>query len=212
MRRKYSATVRDQHGNIIAGASVSVFLAGTTTQASVYASIASAEAINGVASDEAGRYTFYVDTFDYNVDQTFKIVCTRAAATLTIDNITIEDIVLGEYAITADRTVTTNVTVPKGVTYAVAEGVTLTFSGSFSAGLYQVFTGTGTVAFGAGAVKECCAAWFGTGAAAEAKARTAIASTTWPTVYQRVTLFYGTGAPPDPATVPEASIYFQYTP
>lgn len=150
MRRKYSATVRDRYGNIVPGASVMVYLAGITTPASVYAGITDVVAVNGVSSDEAGRYSFYVDTFDYNVDQTFKIVCTRGAATLTIDNITIEDIVLGEYAIAASRTLTTHVTVPKGVTYAIADGVTLNFSGSFSAGLYQVFTGTGSVAFGEG--------------------------------------------------------------
>ena len=120
-----------------------VYLAGTTTPADVYATLDAAVAANGVASDEAGRYTFYVDTFDYGFDQTFKIICTRGTATVTVDNITIEDIVLGAYAVTANRTVTTNIHVPKGVTYTVATGVTLTFSGSFSAGLYQVFTGEG---------------------------------------------------------------------
>jgi hypothetical protein len=212
MRRKYSATVRDRHGNIVAAASVSVFLAGTTTPASIYATLAGATAVNGTVSDEAGRYIFYVDTFDYDVDQTFKIVCSKGTMTaLTLDNVYIEDIVLGEYAIAANRTVTTNVSPPKGVTYNVAAGVTLTFSGSFSAGLYQVFTGDGAVVFGAGTVKECCPAWFGTDAAAAVKARSAIAAITWPMVYQRVTLFYGTGDPPDASTVPEGSIYFKYT-
>ena len=212
MRRKYSATVRDRHGNIVSGASVSVFLAGTTTPASIYTTLTGAVAVNGTVSDTAGRYSFYVDTFDYDVDQTFKIVCSKGSMTaVTLDNVFIEDIVLGEYSITENRTVTTTVAPPKGVTYNVATGVTLTFTGSFSAGLYQVFTGDGSVVFGAGAAKECCPAWFGTGAAAEAKARAAIAAITWPLVYKRVTLFYGTGDPPEPSTVPEGSIYFQYT-
>jgi hypothetical protein len=177
MRRKYSATVRDRHGNIVAAASVSVFLAGTTTPASIYTTLTGATAVNGTVSDEAGRYIFYVDTFDYDVDQTFKIVCSKGTMTaLTIDNVYIEDIVLGEYAIAENRTVTTNVSPPKGVTYNIATGKTLTFSGSFSAGLYQVFTGDGAVVFGAGAVKECCPAWFGTDAAAAVKARSAIAA------------------------------------
>jgi hypothetical protein len=212
MRRKYSATVRDRSGNIIAGASILVYLAGTTTPADVYANLDAAVTAHGVASDEAGRYTFYVDTFDYGFDQTFKIVCTRGIATVTVDNITIEDIVLGAYAVTANRTVTTNIHVPKGVTYTVTTGVTLTFSGSFSAGLYRVFTGEGAVLFGSGAVKEVAAAWFGNGVEAEAKARTAIASMTWPTVYERVTIFYGTGDAPDAATVPEGSLYLQFAP
>ncbi len=144
MRRKYSATVRDRHGNIVAGASVSVFLAGATTPASIYTTLTGATAVSGTVSDEAGRYIFYVDTFDYDVDQTFKIVCSKGTMTaLTLDNVYIEDIVLGEYTITENRTVTTNVSPPRGVTYNVAAGVTLTFSGSFSAGLYQVFTGDG---------------------------------------------------------------------
>jgi hypothetical protein len=212
MRRKYSATVRDRHGNIVAGASVSVFLAGTVTPASIYTTLEGTTAVSGTVSDEAGRYIFYVDTFDYDGDQTFKIICSKGTmTTITHDNVYIEDIVLGEYDITESRTVTTTVAPPRGVTYNVAAGKTLTFSGSFSAGLYQVFTGDGLVVFGAGAVKECCPAWFGTGAPAESKARSAIAAVTWPMVYQRVTLFYGTGVPPDASTVPEGSIYFQYT-
>lgn len=212
MRRKYSATVRDRHGNIVASASISVFLAGTVTPASIYTTLEGTTATSGTVSDEAGRYIFYVDTFDYDVDQTFKIVCSKGSMTaVTLDNVFIEDIVLGEYSITENRTVTTTVVPPKGVTYNVEAGKTLTFSGSFSAGLYPVFTGDGSVVFGAGAVKECCPAWFGIGAAAESKARSAIAAITWPVVYQRVTLFYGTGDPPDPSMVPEGSIYFQYS-
>ena len=52
----------------------------------------------------------------------------------------------GVYTISADTTVTTDIIVPKGVTYAVASGKTLTLNGSVKAGLYQIFSGSGTVA------------------------------------------------------------------
>jgi hypothetical protein len=117
MRRKYSATVRDRHGNIVAGASVSVFLAGTVTPASIYTTLEGTTAVSGTVSDEAGRYIFYVDTFDYDGDQTFKIICSKGTmTTITHDNVYIEDIVLGEYDITESRTVTTTVAPPRGVT------------------------------------------------------------------------------------------------
>ena len=60
---------------------------------------------------------------------------------------------------------------PKGI-ISVASGKTLTINGPFSAGLFQVFTGTGTVVFGSGSVSEVYPEWWG------AKADGDIASTT----------------------------------
>jgi len=51
--------------------------------------------------------------------------------------------------------------VAKGGGITVANGKTLTVAGSFSAGLYQVFSGTGRVAFASGAVTEVYPEWWG---------------------------------------------------
>ncbi len=66
------------------------------------------------------------------------------------------------------QTVSADVTVPANV-HIVAlggctidtTGYTLTINGDFQAGLYQVFSGTGTVSFGDGAVNEVYPEWWG---------------------------------------------------
>jgi hypothetical protein len=209
MRRKYTGTVRNKYGKIMENALISVYLADTTTPANIYATWNGATHAHSMLSDSNGRYTLYVDTFDYNDDQTFKIICAKGSLTLTVDNITIEDVVLDEYTISVDKTVTTGVKVPQGVTYNVATGKTLTFSGSFDAGLYQVFTGAGAVKFEN--VKAVPAIWFGTGAAAETKARAAIFGMTWPVIYTPVYIIYGSGDPPLASTVPDGTLYLKYT-
>jgi hypothetical protein len=71
--------------------------------------------------------------------------------------------------VTKELTMTGATVVPSTMAIRVVKGgsinhgaYTLTLNGSFEAGLYQVFTGTGTVTFGAGSVKEVKLAWFGT--------------------------------------------------
>lgn len=67
--------------------------------------------------------------------------------------------------ISTDLTIPANVTLsaPNGTTLAIATGITLTINGPFIAGLYQVFscTGTGAVVFGAGTVDKVHPEWFG---------------------------------------------------
>lgn len=162
MRHKYSATFRDKYGNYIASGSVAVYLAGTSSAANIYTDVDSATHVHGVTTDSTGRYTFYVDRFDYNSDQTFKIVCSKSGYTsLTIDNITIEDACVQTYTISADTTVTTDVFAPVGCIYSVATGKVLTFSGNFDGSISQHFTGAGTVVFGQGTNKGVYAEWFG---------------------------------------------------
>lgn len=62
------------------------------------------------------------------------------------------------YSITDDITLSAK-TKATG-TIAVATGKTLTINGPFSAGLYQVFDGDGSVVFGAGAIKEVYPEWW----------------------------------------------------
>ena len=62
-----------------------------------------------------------------------------------------------------------NVTIPSTMTLrlvhggslSIASGKTVTMNGHIEAGLYQIFEGAGTVAFGAGAVKEVYPQWWG---------------------------------------------------
>ncbi len=104
-----------------------------------------------VTSGSDGTFEFWVDRFDYDESQKFKVVLSKTGyASATWDNVIVDQVVLGTYSITADKTVSTTISVPDGVIYSVATGKTLTFSGPFSAGTYQVFslTGTGAVVFG----------------------------------------------------------------
>lgn len=71
----------------------------------------------------------------------------------------------GTYSFTANYTIPGNITIrpENGAIISVATGTTIAINGPFEAGLYQVFscTGTGAVTFGA-AVKEVHPEWWGT--------------------------------------------------
>jgi hypothetical protein len=68
----------------------------------------------------------------------------------------------GTYTISSDTTISEDINISPGVLFAIGNGVTLTFSKAFDAGLYQVFvcTGTGKVVFGPGSVKEVFPEWW----------------------------------------------------
>lgn len=79
---------RDGNGKIISEATVSVYLAGTTTAASVYAASAGGVAVNSVASGTDGVFTIYVDDTDYYQSQLFKLVMSKTGYTsVTYDNV-----------------------------------------------------------------------------------------------------------------------------
>jgi len=146
MRCIYTNVARDKDGDIINDATVTVYLAGSSTLASIYNSLTGATATNSVTTNSKGEFTFYVDRFDYDSDQKFKYSVVKTNYdTKTYDYIDIDRVVTGTYTISSDKTVTTHITVPKGVIYSVDSGKTLTFSGSLQAGPYQIFSGSGTV-------------------------------------------------------------------
>lgn len=162
MRCYYKSIARDGAGNVISAATVSVYLAGTTTAASIYQSLDGTTAVNSVTSNSSGVFEFWVSRFDYDQSQKFKITISKTGYTsVTFDNINIDSIVLGTYTIPDDVEVTEELNPPKGVLYSIASGKTLTISGPFSAGLYQVFSGDGSVIFGGGAVSEVYPEWWG---------------------------------------------------
>ena len=90
-RHEYTGTARDGFGTIIASANVAVYLAGTTTAATIYAaSTGAADADSVVASGTDGVFTFYVDETDYATSQQFKVVISKSGYTsLTVDNIVV---------------------------------------------------------------------------------------------------------------------------
>ena len=67
----------DQSGNVVDEGTCSVFLAGTSTVASIYAASSGGTAVNSVSSDSAGQCTWYVDTDDYDTTQKFDITLSK---------------------------------------------------------------------------------------------------------------------------------------
>lgn len=91
----FEGTTRDGAGNIIPSATVAVYLAGTTTAASVYTAVSGGTAVNSVTSDATdGTFLFYVDDSDYTAgSQRFKIVLSKSGySSQTFDYLSIYDI------------------------------------------------------------------------------------------------------------------------
>lgn len=158
MRCKFEGVYRDGAGNVVKSGTATIYLAGTTTPANVYKTATSTTAVNSLTTSSVGKYTFYVDRFEYDAEQTFKIVLSKTGYTsATYDNVAVDNPVIKTYTISTDTTVATAVEIPKGVMYSVASGKTLTFSVQPQInGDYQVFTGDGTVQLGVSNPK-----WFG---------------------------------------------------
>lgn len=76
-RVKYTGVARDRYGNVIPSATVSIYLAGTTTAASVYTTETSSTIVNSVTTDASGVYSFWVDAATYAYSQRFKTVTTK---------------------------------------------------------------------------------------------------------------------------------------
>lgn len=91
MRYIYQSHTEDSFGNILSAATVTVYLAGTTTLASIYTASSGGSAVNSVNSDSTtGYFSFYVDDTDYNPFQKFKVVISKADYdSQTYDNIDI---------------------------------------------------------------------------------------------------------------------------
>lgn len=102
----------------------------------------------------------YVVAADYGTDQ---------AALVTADGLAVaagKQLVIGRaFSITTDCTLASNLKVMpvSGGAFPIATTKTLTINGPLEAGLYQIFscTGTGKVMFGAGVVNDVYSEWFG---------------------------------------------------
>ena len=144
----YSDVIRESSGGPMAGAKVSVYLARTTTPARVYTTLTGTTAVDYVTSAADGTFEFYVSRFDYDSDQTFKLVISKTGGVTNIqDYIALDRAVPGVYNISENTTVSGNLRIPRGVVYNIAAAKTLAINGAFEAGPYQVFSGNGAVVF-----------------------------------------------------------------
>ena len=95
MRYPYSGFTKDQNGRIIQSAVVSVYLAGSSTAASIYAAETGGTAVNSVTSDSNGQFSFWVDDGNYAVTQKFKISVSKAVSNVaSYGSVDIDDVVI----------------------------------------------------------------------------------------------------------------------
>lgn len=73
MRYNYIGVTKDQGGKILASATVSVYLTGTTTAAKVYTASTGGSSVGSVTSGTDGAFKFFVDFVDYTATQQFDI-------------------------------------------------------------------------------------------------------------------------------------------
>lgn len=122
MRAYFKGVFRDGSGNPVASGQACVFLAGTDTAAAVYTSLAGTTSAAYVTSGSDGTFEFWVDRFDYDESQKFKIIMSKTGYTsATWDNVIVDQLVLGTYSITSPKTVSAGVhTIPYGITIALS--------------------------------------------------------------------------------------------
>jgi hypothetical protein len=189
-------------GTPLAGGLLYTYKPGTTTAKSAYTdSTLATPAANPVVLDAYGEASIYFKG-------TYKLVLkTSTGVTLwTVDNVTgvggylqisaadygglnAAVTALGattcELVVDAADALTASVTIPTTMSLKIVKGgvvtttgFTLTVAGTFDAGPYQVFAGTGTVVLGAGSAAHAYAEWWGvTGTADQAAINKALAAT-----------------------------------
>ena len=111
----------------------------------------------------------FQSTFKQDIEAVWFSSLANAVAAASTNNHTIR-VARGVWPVTANLAVpaTSTLKVDKGGDIQIATGIILTINGPFEAGLYQMFscTGTGAVSFGAGAIDFARWEWWGTNATA----------------------------------------------
>jgi len=143
MRYPFSGTTCNQTGAVVLGATVSVFLAGTTTPASIYTAQSGGVAVNSVISSLTdGTFTFWVEL----TEQPFDIVVSKTISSnasyipVTLHNLApftlaerfvdkSDTVMDADYTLVADQNVRSTLILDAGGT---ARSVTP--SGTFSSG------------------------------------------------------------------------------
>lgn len=171
----------DSTGAIIAGATVTVYLAGTTDLATIYATKTAPTPITGsqVTTSSKGVYLYYADDTDYATTQLFKEVITKTGYdSVTYDDIDIIDI--GVSSVTG--------TAPIASSGGSAPAISLNDAGVTYAKIQNISATDkvlGRVTAGAGVVEEITCTAAGRALLDDADAAT-----------QRTTLGVGTGDGP----------------
>ncbi len=186
-RYKYQGVAKDGMGRVIQEPAIAVYLAGTTTAASIYETETSVTAYNSGWADEYGYFDFWVDTGDYVSTQQFKVVISETGfASSTYDDLVIfpptilysishysnnletaiSEIGSTEMTLLMDSQpddLTASATVPSTLSIEWHQGFeldgayTLTMNGSLIAGKYQIFGSSLTVS----GLKKSYPEWFG---------------------------------------------------
>ena len=92
MRFRYYMVVQDLSGNVVDSASVSVYLAGTTTPATVYPTRTSTSGSNvapQASSAQDGSVVFWLDSNDYSYGQLFDIVVQKGTFSFQLSDVQI---------------------------------------------------------------------------------------------------------------------------
>lgn len=176
---KYQDVVQDRAGNAVSGALVDVYLAGTTTSATLYTSASGAVATsNPATTDSNGSFSFFVadGLYDFTITKTGMTTQTKSSVVIVgnkpyIDISDYPSLTLAEaaayaagktlycassYTIGSAVTISASFRAEKGCTLTKSGSGTIAFSGPFDAGLYQVFSGfgVGDVTFGSGSIEN----------------------------------------------------------
>jgi hypothetical protein len=78
MRYKFWNVVRDINGTVVSGATIVVYLNGTTDLATIYDNEESGSVITSMTSDINGYFEFWVDEDDYDTTQKFTLLITAS--------------------------------------------------------------------------------------------------------------------------------------
>jgi hypothetical protein len=91
-RKIFQGGFKDGNGSAVADGTVTVYLAGTTTLATIYSTEVIVAAISGstLTTGSDGGWLFWVDSSDYGDSQKFKVILSKAGyESKTYDNIVI---------------------------------------------------------------------------------------------------------------------------
>ena len=80
-RYAFQGTFRDGQGNIVSGGTITVYLAGTDTTATIYEDDTTVTSTSYVESDDNGYFIFYIDSSDYSTSQFFDIQLAKSGYT-----------------------------------------------------------------------------------------------------------------------------------
>lgn len=80
-----SRIVRDAEGNAVAGAIITVYLAGSMSPATIYDSYTATVPVGSVTTDAYGRFIIFVDDTDYPLTTNFRLITSFGGTTTTDD-------------------------------------------------------------------------------------------------------------------------------